>query len=284
MLLRCVRSRAQVASKTTATASPPSRAGYPIWPNVSNPGFIGVDGITWSILNLFFHGVAFARLVSAGGDDPPRGGRAGRQAGSHGPAPCNQLVSWSAGRPAVPRRHVCTASWRPGAAAAARCLPTASLPACTATPCAALHAPHARARVGGPLIWPGATLEAHPEPLTLATGQSRRHPLLAPLQVWDERRVRFRDPSHERLWRFFYRRSGMGRWGAWGKGGLRPARRAADVRFEPLSHQRACLQVCLQINQTNQQSNNQSQSTCLPGWNSKRRSNEPPVRRFARET
>ncbi|PSC72441.1 Transcriptional Crp Fnr family [Micractinium conductrix] len=65
--------------------------GYPIWPNVSNPGFIGVDGITWSILNLFFHGVAFARLV------------------------------------------------------------------------------------------------------------------------WDERRVRFRDPSHERLWRFFYRRSGMGR-------------------------------------------------------------------------
>lgn len=32
-----------------------------------------------------------------------------------------------------------------------------------------------------------------------------------PLQLWDERRVTFKDPEAQSMWLFFYRRSGMGK-------------------------------------------------------------------------
>ncbi|GAB4819341.1 hypothetical protein N2152v2_006387 [Parachlorella kessleri] len=37
--------------------------GYPIWPGIANPGVIGVDGIVWACLNLFFHGLALLSLL-----------------------------------------------------------------------------------------------------------------------------------------------------------------------------------------------------------------------------
>lgn len=37
--------------------------GYPSWPGITNPGFIGLDGIIWACLNLFFHGTAAAQLL-----------------------------------------------------------------------------------------------------------------------------------------------------------------------------------------------------------------------------
>lgn len=57
-----------------------------------------------------------------------------------------------------------------------------------------------------------------PNPPPLKTPPARRavlnlifHGTAMFQMLWDERRIHFKDPEHEALWRFFYRRSGMGK-------------------------------------------------------------------------
>lgn len=36
--------------------------GLPVWPNVDRPGYLAVDALVWSILNLFVHGAAMFQV------------------------------------------------------------------------------------------------------------------------------------------------------------------------------------------------------------------------------
>lgn len=40
--------------------------GLPAWPSVDNPGYLAVDALVWSILNLIVHGAAMLQVHAAG--------------------------------------------------------------------------------------------------------------------------------------------------------------------------------------------------------------------------